>query len=151
MTPLSAQEFNQRRDNVAARLDRLGRTELTDKGANRTARKLVLACVVPGQIGDPRLPDEAMFRYQEWFQATAVGWFLVKYDYDYSDLTTGARRGYHLHPSPKSRFQVPHRVCVCPDGRGKGRHYEASRSICGKPTTSSSVSTRRDNPSTAPD
>ena len=124
MRPLSTHAFNQRRDDLFTRLDRLGRVDLRDQGANRPVRKIIADLVVPGQEGEPGLPDEARFRYQEWWRRSALGWLRVRYDYDYSDLVDGGRRGYHLHPL-RGPDPVPHAVCVLPDESGKGRHYVA--------------------------
>jgi hypothetical protein len=87
-------------------------------------RKLVIDLIAPGLEGQPGLPDEAHFRYQEWWRRSSVGWVLVRYDYDYFDLLVGGRRGYHLHPLT-DRGSVPHVVCLLPDGTGSGRHYAA--------------------------
>jgi hypothetical protein len=122
--PLSAHAFNQRRDGLYARCDRLGRVAVQDQGANRRVRKLVVDLVVPGQLGEPKLPDEAHFRYQEWWRRSSLGWLRVRYDYDYFDLAVGGRRGYHLHPLV-GREPVPHAVCVLPDGSGEDLHYVA--------------------------
>jgi hypothetical protein len=122
--PLSAHAFNQRRDNLYARFDRLGRTAMQDVGGRTPNRTLVADVVVPGQVGDSGLPDEARFHYQEWWRRSSLGWICVRYDYDYLDLVSGGRRGYHLHPLGGSE-PVPHAVCVLPDGTGAGRHYLA--------------------------
>lgn len=124
MRPLSPAAFNRRRDDIHARLDRLGRLSLEDLGSRRPVRRLVAVLLVPGQEGDPRLHDEARFRYQEWWRRSRVGWLRVRYDYDYFDLLAGARRGYHLHPLGGDEA-VPHAVCVLPDGSGLGQHFEA--------------------------
>jgi hypothetical protein len=121
---LSPHAFNQRRDDLFARLDRLGRVDLSDLGSNTRVRKLEADLVVPGQEGDPRLPDELHLRYEEWFRRVDVGWLRVRYNYAYFDLARGGRRGFHLHPL-RGREAVPHAVCVLPDGTGEGRHYEA--------------------------
>jgi hypothetical protein len=119
--PLASQAYNQRRDDLYSRFDRLGRVDLQDLGANRPTRKLVVDLVVPGQGGPLR--DEVRFRYQEWWRRSTVGWLRFRYDYDYFDLVSGGRRGYHLHPL---RGQVvPHAVCEGPSRAGAGRHYEA--------------------------
>jgi hypothetical protein len=122
--PLSAHAFNQRRDGLYARFDRLGRVDLRDLGGNRRVRKLVVDLVIPGQLGEPKLPDEVRFRYQEWWRRSSLGWQRVRYDYDFFDLVDGGRRGYHLHPLD-GREPVPHAVCVLPNGSGEGRHYFA--------------------------
>jgi hypothetical protein len=122
--PLTPHAFNQRRDRLHARLDRLGRVDLRDAGANRASRKLLADVVVPGQEADPGLPDEVRLRYQEWWARTTIGWARVRYDYDFFDLLNGGRLGYHLHPLG-GRESVPHAVCVLADGTGEGRHYEA--------------------------
>ncbi len=124
MRPLSAHAFNQRRDGLFARLDRLGRAEVRDEGANKRVRKVIADLVVPGQVGDPGLPDEVRFRYQEWWRRSGFGWLRVRYDYDYFDLVNAGRRGYHLHPLG-GREPVPHAVCVSADGSGRGRHFFA--------------------------
>lgn len=124
MRPLLAHAFNQRRDGLLARLDRLGRASVRDLGANKRVRKIVADLVIPGQVGEPRLPDEVRFHYQEWWRRSALGWLRVRYDYDYLDLLNGGRRGYHLHPL-KGREPVPHAVCVLPDRSGEGCHYFA--------------------------
>jgi hypothetical protein len=56
--PLSSRAFDQRRDDLFSRLDRLGRIDLRDLGANRRVRKIVGDLVIPGQVGESRLPDE---------------------------------------------------------------------------------------------
>jgi hypothetical protein len=122
--PLSSHGFNQRRDDLFTRLDRLGRVDLRDQGANNPVRKIVADLVVPGQVGDPRLPDEARFRYQEWWRGSPLGWLRIRYDYDLFDLVNGGHRGYHLHPL-KGPDPVPHAVCVPPGESGEGRHYVA--------------------------
>jgi hypothetical protein len=122
--PLSAHAFNQRRDGLYARFDRLGRASVRDLGGNKRVRKLIVDVVVPGQLGEPRLPDEVRFRYQEWWRRSSLGWLRVRYDYDFFDLVNGGRRGYHLHPL-NGREPVPHAVCVLPDGSGEGHHYFA--------------------------
>jgi hypothetical protein len=124
MRPLSAQAFNQRRDHLYARFNRIGRVVLDDLGATTLSRRLVADLLVPGQLGEPRLPDGARFRYQEWWRFSDFGWLRVRYDYDYFDLAAGGRRGYHLHPLTGDEA-VPHAVCVLPDGSGTGRHYVA--------------------------
>ncbi len=124
MRPLSAHAFNQRRDGLYARFDRLGRVSVRDLGGNTRVRKLVADLVVPGQLGEPSLADEVRFQYQEWWRRSSLGWLRVRYDYDYFDLVDGGRRGYHLHPLD-GREPVPHAVCVLPDGSGEGRHYFA--------------------------
>ena len=124
MRPLSSRAFNQRRDELFARFDRLGRVDLQDLGENRPVRKLVVDVVVPGQEREHGLPDEVRFRYQEWWRRSSVGWVRVRYDYDCIDLLRGGRRGYHLHPLA-GRGPVPHAVCVLANGAGEGRHYEA--------------------------
>ncbi|MFH1475696.1 MAG: hypothetical protein ABIG85_07535 [Chloroflexota bacterium] len=124
MRPLWAHAFNQRRDGLYARFDRLGRVSVRDLGVTRPTRKLVADLVVPGQVGEPRLPDEVRFHYQEWWQRSSLGWLRVGYDYDFFDLVDGGRRGYHLHPLGGGE-PVPHAVCVLPDGSGEGRHYFA--------------------------
>lgn len=124
MRPLSSRAFNQRRDRLYARFDRLGRIDLQDFGANRSVRRLTADLVVPGQAGDHGLPNEARFLYQEWWRRSRIGWVRVRYDYDFFDLVYGGRRGYHLHPL-KGGEPVPHSVCVLPDGTGEGRHHEA--------------------------
>lgn len=121
MRPLSSQAYNQRRDDLYSRFDRLGRVNLQDLGANRSIRKLVIDLVVPGQGGPLR--DEARFRYQEWWRRSSVGWLRFRYDYDYFDLLSGARRGYHLHPL--NGRVVPHAVCEVAPRPGAGGHYEA--------------------------
>jgi len=122
--PLSAHAFNQRRDGLYARFDRLGRVAVRDLAGNKQVRKLVVDLVVPGQLGELRLPDEVRFRYQEWWRRSSLGWLRVGYDYDFFALVDGGRRGYHLHPLD-GREPVPHAVCVLPDGSGEGRHYFA--------------------------
>jgi hypothetical protein len=122
--PLSAHAFNQRRDGLYARFDRLGRVSVRDLGANGRVRKLVMDLVVPGQLGEPRLPDEVRFRYQDCWHRSSLGWLRVRYDYDFFDLANGGRRGYHLHPLD-GREPIPHAVCVLPDGSGESRHYFA--------------------------
>ena len=122
MRPLSARAFNQRRDGVYARLDRLGRVDFQDLGANREVRKILADLLAPG-LG-PGWPDDARFRYQEWWRRSALGWVRVRYDYDYFNLLNGGRRGYHLHPLG-GREAIPHAKCVLPDGTGASRHYEA--------------------------
>jgi hypothetical protein len=122
--PLSAHGFDQRRDGLYARLDRLGRTLVQDFGENEPLRALTMDIVTPGQIGEPHLPDEARFRYQEWWRRSSLGWVRVRYDYDYFDLAKGGHRGYHLHPLGEGDA-VPHAVCVLADGSGEGRHYLA--------------------------
>jgi hypothetical protein len=82
----------------------------------------VIDLVAPGQDGEPGIPDDAHFRYKEWWRRSSVGWVLVRYGYDYFDLRNGGHRGYHLHPLA-GRGPVPHAVCVLPDGTGSGRHY----------------------------
>ena len=124
MRPLSSRAFNQRRDDLYSRFDRLGRVELQDLGARATVRKLVVDVVVPGQVGESGLPDEAHFRYREWWRLTQLGWVRIRYDHDYLDLRAGGRRGYHLHPLSGSE-PTPHAVCVLPDGGGAGHHFEA--------------------------
>lgn len=124
MRPLSAQSFNQRRDGLYARCDRLGRTAVRDLGGTKRDRKLIVDVVVPGQAGEPGLPDEVRFRYQEWWRRSSLGWLRVRYDYDFFDLAAGARRGYHLHPLG-GQEAIPHAVCVLGDGSGEGRHYFA--------------------------
>ena len=124
MRPLSSHAYNQRRDELFGRCDRLGRVDLHDLGENRRVRKLVIDLVVPGQAGAVSLPDEAHFRYQEWWRRSSVGWVRFRYDYDYFDLRDGGHRGYHLHPLA-GRGSVPHAVYVLPNGSGSGRHYVA--------------------------
>ncbi len=124
MRPLSAHAFNQRRDGLCARFDRLGRASGRDLGEKTRVRKLVVDLLVPGQLGEPRLPDEVRFRYQESWRRSSLGWLRVGYDYDFFDLLDGGRRGYHLHPL-NGPEPVPHAVCVLPDGSGEGRHYFA--------------------------
>ena len=124
MRPLSGQAFNQRRDGLYARCDRLGRTAVRDLGGHKRDRKLIVDLVVPGQLGEPRLPDEVRFRYQEWWRRSSLGWLRVRYDYDFFDLSRGGRRGYHLHPLG-GQESIPHAVCVLGDGSGEGRHYFA--------------------------
>ncbi len=124
MRPLSSRAYNQRRDELFGRCDRLGRVDLHDLGEHRRVRKLVIDVIIPSQEGEPRLPDEAHFRYQEWWRRSSVGWVRFRYDYDYFDLRDGGRRGCHLHPLA-GRGPIPHAVCVLPDGTGRGRHYEA--------------------------
>jgi len=121
--PLSSQAYNQRRDDLYSRLDRLGRVLVQDLGSNSATRKLVVDLFVPGQ-GDP-LPDEVHFRYQEWWRLSPLGWQRIRYDYDYFDLVRGAKRGYHLHPLVGGAAAVPHAVCVLASGVGTGRHYAA--------------------------
>lgn len=58
MRPLSSRAFNQRRDDLFSRLDRLGRVDLRDLGSNKRARKIVAGLVIPGQVSEPGLPDE---------------------------------------------------------------------------------------------
>ena len=124
MRPLSAHAFNQRRDGLFARLDRLGRADARDLGTNKRIRMIFADLVIPGQVGEPRLLDEVRFHYQEWWQRSALGWLRVRYDYDYFDLVNGGRRGYHLHPL-LGREPIPHAVCVLPNGSGEDRHYFA--------------------------
>jgi hypothetical protein len=119
--PLSPQAYNQRRDDLYSRFDRLGRVSLRDLGGNRSVRKLVVDLIVPGQGGP--IPDEAHFRYQEWWRRSPLGWLRFRYDYDYFNLVGGGRRGYHLHPL-KGQV-VPHAVCEAASRAGAGRHYEA--------------------------
>ena len=123
MRPLSSQAFNQRRDDAYSRFDRLGRVSLQDLGANGPRRKLGIDVSVPGQ--PDVLPDEALFRYQEWWLRSPLGWQRVRYDYDYFDLVRGERRGYHLHALRPGGEVVPHAVCEPSVGTGAGRHYAA--------------------------
>ncbi len=126
MRPLGDQQFNQLHAGVVARADKLGRTNSKDSGGGRSLRKVDILVVVPGQIGDPRLPDEVMFKYEEWFRRTPIGWIRVRYNYNYFDLRAGGRWGLHLHPLPgRGREPEPHMVCVWPGGRGEDRHYAA--------------------------
>jgi hypothetical protein len=122
--PLSPHEFNQRRDHLFSRLDRLGRVDLRDLGANKRVRKIVADLLIPRQGREFLLPDEVHFRYQEWWRPSAFGWLRVRYNYDYFDLVNGGRRGYHLHPL-KGPEPVPHAVCVLCDGSGEDRHFVA--------------------------
>ena len=123
MRPLSPQSYNERLDDLYSRFDRLGRVVLQDMGSNKLTRKLAVDVVVPGQ-GEP-LPDEVRFRYQEWWRRSSLGWQRIRYDYDYFELFSGARRGYHLHPLKGGAAALPHAVCE-PAGRvGAGRHYAA--------------------------
>jgi hypothetical protein len=101
-----AQAFNQRRDSLYARLDRLGRVELEDLGADREVRKLLGDLAAPGQ--DLGWPDEARFQYQEWWRRSAPGWVRVRYDYDYADLLNGGRRSCRRNAPPnRSRIAAP--------------------------------------------
>jgi hypothetical protein len=121
--PLSSQAYNQRRDDLYSRFDRLGRVLLQDLGSNRATRKLVVGLFVPGQVES--IPDEAHFRYQEWWRLSPLGWQRIRYDYDYFDLVTGERRGYHLHPLEAGAAAVPHAIFEEAGGVGAGRHYTA--------------------------
>lgn len=123
MRPLSSQAYNQRRDDLYSRFDRLGRVSIQDLGSNKATRKLVVDVFVPGQVAS--IPDEAHFRYQEWWRRSPLGWQRIRYDYDYFDLVGGARRGYHLHPLKPDAAAVAHAVYELPGGRGAGHHYEA--------------------------
>ena len=123
MRPLSSQAFHQRRDELYSRFDRLGRVSIEDLGSNKATRKLVVDLLVPGQAD--LLPDEARFRYQEWWRRSPLGWQRFRYDYDYFDLVSGGRRGYHLHPLEAGVAAVPHAVCEPAGGAGAGRHYAA--------------------------
>jgi hypothetical protein len=97
---------------------------MRDLGSSTRVRKIAVELIVPGQQGDPRLPDEARFSYQEWWRTTALGWVRVRYAYDFFDLVHSGRRGYHLHPIG-GRAAVPHAHCVPPGGAGEERHYDA--------------------------
>lgn len=123
MRPLSAQAYNQRRDDLYSRFDRLGRVFLQDLGSTKATRKLVVDLFVPGQ--EMALQDEVHFRYQEWWRRSPLGWQRFRYDYDYFDLASGARRGYHLHPLQGGAAAIPHAVCELAGGVGGGRHYAA--------------------------
>lgn len=126
MRPLSDRAFNQLQVDLLTRLDRLGRTEIVDRGAAGARRRIAIEVTIPGQIGDPRLPDEACFAYEEWWRRSPFGWVRVRYNYNYIDLRHGGRWGYHLHPLPsRPRVAVPHLVCVRPDGTGEGDHFAA--------------------------
>ncbi len=122
MRLLSSQAFNRRRDGVYARLDRLGRVDCQDLGADREAGKLLADLVPPDQ--DPGWPDEARFQYQERWRRSAPGWVRVRSDCDHCDLLNGGRRGYHFHPLG-GREAIPHATCVRPDGTGASRPSEA--------------------------
>lgn len=126
MRPLTDREFNLLYDDMFARADKLGRTSVKVTPPDRPARKVEMTVTVPGQEGDPRLPDEVLFKYEEWFRRTALGWVRVRYNYNYFDIRRGGRWGLHLHPLPgHGRTSGPHMVCVWPDGRGNGKHYGA--------------------------
>jgi hypothetical protein len=71
--PLSPHAFNQRRDELFSRLDRLGRVDLRDLGANKGVRTIVADLLIPGQDGEPWLRDEVRFHYQRWWRASALG------------------------------------------------------------------------------
>lgn len=123
MRPLSSQAYNQRRDDLYSRFDRLARVFLQDLGSAKATRKLVVDLFAPGQ--EMALPDEVHFRYQEWWRRSPLGWQRFRYDYDYFDLAGGARRGYHLHPLQGGAAAIPHAVCELAGGAGPGRHYAA--------------------------
>jgi hypothetical protein len=126
MRPLSDRAFNQRLDDLLARLDRLGRTQTEDRGARRLLRAVKVTITVPGQIGAPSLPDEVRFEYEEWWRRSRLGWVRVRYNYNAFDLARGGHWGFHLHPLDRRRGEpVPHSVCVQADGSGVGRHFAA--------------------------
>jgi hypothetical protein len=78
-----AQAFDQRRDSLYARLDRLGRVELEDLGADREVRRLFADLAAPG-------------------------WVRVRYDDDYADLLNGGRRSCRPNAPPnRSRRAAP--------------------------------------------
>lgn len=126
MRPLPGHAFNQLQADLLARLDRLGRVAAIDRGAAGRRRTLAIEVTVPGQVGDPRLPDLVRLKFEEWWRRSPFGWVRVRYNYNYFDLERGGRWGYHLHSLPgRPRVAVPHQVCVRPDGVGAGRHFAA--------------------------
>ena len=126
MRPLADQSFNARRDSLVARLDRLGRVTVRDRGARHALRKLEMTLDIPGLDDEVGPPDQVRFRYEEWWRMSPLGWVRVRYHYDSIGLIVGGLWGFHLHPLPNhGREPVPHRVCVQPDGTGAGRHFAA--------------------------
>jgi hypothetical protein len=122
--PLPDRQFNRLQASLLARLDRLGRTETIDRGSRRGLRTVRITVHVPGQVGEPRLPDEIRLDYEEWYRRTRIGWVRIRYNYNYFDLVHDGRWGMHLHPLPGSGgADVPHLVCIAPDGSGSGRHF----------------------------
>ncbi len=126
MRPLSDQAFNERLDGLLDRLDRLGRTQTVAHGSRRPLRKVTVTIAAPGQIGEPSLPDDVRFEYEEWWRRSRLGWVRVRYNYNAFDLARGGHWGLHLHPLDRRRGEpVPHSVCAQPDGSGSGRHFGA--------------------------
>jgi hypothetical protein len=124
--PLPDRAFNQLQVDLLTRLDRLGRTEAVDRGSAGNRRRISIEVTIPGQVGDPRLPDLARLQYEEWWRRSSFGWVRVRYNYNHLDLAHGGRFGYHLHPlAGNLRLAVPHQVCVRPDGTGEGLHFAA--------------------------
>jgi hypothetical protein len=124
MRPLSARAFNQRRDDLYARLNRLGRVILDDRGGAEEIRNLEIKVFIPGQEGFLSFPDEVFLHYQEWWQQSSLGWILVRYDYDFFHLIDNSRRGYHLHQLGGIEI-IPHLHCVPPGAiDDDDTHYE---------------------------
>jgi len=123
---LSPHQFNHRLETAIARLDRIGALTVRDRGGDTPVRKLIFDLVIPG-LQALGVPDEAHFRYEEWFRRRESGeWERVRYDYNYRDLVRGGLLGYHLHPLVRSDNEpVSHMKVVQADGSGEGHHYAA--------------------------
>lgn len=90
---ISEGDLNQRVVDMTARFDRLGETTIRDAGGATEYRWLqwIARCPYPES-------EMARFQYDEYYERSDGGWKMVKYEYDFIEVTRSSRLAFHLHP-----------------------------------------------------
>ncbi len=107
MRQLTGHALHQRTTTIQSVLEAIGSVEFEDAGGQAAIRRQRWLVTVPGVLD---LADEALLKYEEWFEADGRAWLLLRYHFDFFDLTRGGRFAYHLHDLP-GRGVVPHIHC----------------------------------------
>ena len=102
---------------MTARFDDIGETLVRDEGSATGYRWLQWGVVAPYaglELG--------RFQYDEYYEQDGGGWAMVKYAYDFLELTRNSRLAFHAHPVTREEA-TPHVHCEPEQGSPANHHY----------------------------
>jgi len=102
---------------MTARFDHIGETFVRDEGAATGYRWLQWTAIAPYAS-----LELGRFQYDEYYEQSGGGWTMVKYAYDFLDVTRNSRLSFHAHPV-NELVPTPHAHCEPEAGRPAHHHY----------------------------
>lgn len=117
MIRLSEASVNQRVVEMTARFDNIGETVVRDEGGATRYRWLQWAVVALY-----RGVELGSFQFDEYYERDGGGWAMVKYAYDFVEMTRSSRLAFHSHPLLRTE-PTPHVHCEPELGHPAHDHY----------------------------